>query len=76
MESLLAPLQEPKESVEVRMPILTEDFRACGEQVISGLEAYAKVHDGRQIAPDNHEASGYLWERRRRRMVSPAAQRP
>ena len=46
LESLLAPLQEPKESVEVRMPILTEDFRACGEQVISGLEAYAKVHDG------------------------------
>ena len=55
LESLLAPLQEPKESVEVRMPILTEDFRACGEQVISGLEAYAKVHDGWQIAPDNHE---------------------
>ena len=55
LESLLAPLQEPKESVEVRMPILTEDFRACGEQVISGLEAYAKVHDGWQFAPDNHE---------------------
>lgn len=55
LESLLAPLQEPKESVEVRMPILAEDFRACGERVISGLEAYAKAHSGWQIAPDNHE---------------------
>ncbi len=55
LESLLAPLQEPKESVEVRMPILTEDFRACGERVISALEAYAKAHNGWQIAPDNHE---------------------
>lgn len=55
LESLLAPLQEPKESVEVRMPILTEDFRACGERVISGLEDYAKAHNGWQIAPDNHE---------------------
>ena len=55
LESLLAPLQEPKESVEVRMPILAEDFKACGEQVISGLETYAKAHKGWQIAPDNHE---------------------
>lgn len=55
LDSLLTPLQEPKESVEVRMPILAEDFRACGEQVISGLEDYAKTHGGWQIAPDNHE---------------------
>lgn len=55
LDSLLAPLQEPKESVEVRMPILAEDFRACGERVISGLETYAKAHGGWQIAPDNHE---------------------
>ena len=39
----------------VRMPIFTEDFRACVLQVISGLEAYDFVHDGWQIAPDNHE---------------------
>lgn len=55
LESLLEPLQEPKESVEVRMPILTEDFRTCGERVISGLEDYAKAHNGWQIAQDNHE---------------------
>ena len=42
--SLLAPLQEPKESVEVRMPILTEDFpEPAASRCISGLEAYAKV---------------------------------
>ena len=59
LESLLAPLQEPKESVEVRMPILTEDFRACGEQVISGLEAYAKVHDAGRLLRIITRASGY-----------------
>lgn len=52
--SLLAPLREPAEEKEVRLPILAEDFRACGQGVIAALEAYAKAQ-GWQIAPDNRE---------------------
>ena len=51
---LLRPLREAAEEKEIRLPILEEDFRACGERVIDGLLAYAKAHQW-QIAPDNHE---------------------
>ena len=54
LEDLLAPLEEPVEAVEVRVPILEEDFRARGSQVIGELEAYAKAQ-GWAIAPDNFE---------------------
>lgn len=54
LESMLEALKEPVESVELRFPILKEDFRACGESVIAGLEAYAKEHHW-DIAPDNRE---------------------
>lgn len=54
LEDLLAPLQEPVESEEVRVPILEEDFRARGQEVIAALEAHAR-EQGWQIAPDNHE---------------------
>ena len=54
LDSLLAPLAEPAEASEVRLPILEEDFRACGNQVIAQLEGYAR-EQGWQIAPDNRE---------------------
>lgn len=54
LEDLLAPLEEPAESEEVRVPILAEDFRARGQEVIAALEAHAR-EQGWQIAPDNHE---------------------
>ena len=54
LEDLLAPLEEPVEAVEVRVPIVEEDFRARGSQVIGELEAYAKAQ-GWAIAPDNFE---------------------
>ena len=44
----------PAEAAEVRLPILEEDFRACGNQVIAQLEGYAR-EQGWQIAPDNRE---------------------
>ena len=38
------------------MPILTEDFRACGEQVISlDWKPTPRFTMAAQIAPDNHE---------------------
>ena len=54
LNDLLAPLQEPAEAQEVRVPILEEDFRARGEALIAALEDHAKAQ-GWQIAPDNHE---------------------
>jgi len=55
LESLLAPLAEPAEAVELRLPIQEENFRECGERVINDLQAYAQKQTGWQIAPDNRE---------------------
>lgn len=55
LEVLLAPLAEPVEAVELRLPIKVENFRECGEKVIHDLEAYAKKQPNWQIAPDNRE---------------------
>ena len=54
LEDLLAPLREPAEAAEVRLPITEEDFRARGEALIAALEEYAKAQ-GWAIAPDNRE---------------------
>ena len=54
LESLLEKLAEPKEAMELRLPITQEAFRECGEQIIAGLEEYAKAHSW-DIAPDNRE---------------------
>ena len=55
LESLLEPLAEPAEAIELRFPIQDENFRECGEKVVSGLEAYAKQQPDWTIAPDNRE---------------------
>jgi len=54
LDSLLAPLQEPAEAREIRLPITEETFRPCGEKVLRLLEDYA-VKQGWDIAPDNRE---------------------
>ncbi len=54
LNDLLAPLREPAEAQEVRIPILEDDFRARGEALIASLEAHAKAQ-GWHIAPDNRE---------------------
>ncbi len=55
LQSLIASLEEPVESVEFRMNILVEDFKTYGQNVIDGLTAYAAACNGWSIAPDNHE---------------------
>ena len=42
------------EAAEVRLPITEENFRACGEALITALEAYAQEQNW-AIAPDNRE---------------------
>ena len=55
LESLLADLKEPAESMEFRMPLLAEDFAAYGSEVISALTEYAKAQPGWTLASPNYE---------------------
>ncbi len=55
LESLIADLGEPKESVEFRMNIKLEDFKAYGQAVIDDLMEYASKQDGWSLAPNNFE---------------------
>lgn len=54
LEDLLAPLREPAEAAEVRLPITEENFSARGRAVIASLEEYA-MENSWDIAPDNRE---------------------
>ena len=55
LESIIADLAEPAESIEFRMNILLDDFKPYGLQVIDELKAYAEKQDGWSIAPSNYE---------------------
>jgi len=55
LESLIASLEEPAESVEFRMNILLEDFKEYGQKVIDELTAYAANQPGWSLAPSNYE---------------------
>ncbi len=54
LDSLIAALAEPAEGVELRFHIEEEDFRACGNAVLEGLEAYAQ-EKGWAVADDSRE---------------------
>ncbi len=55
LESLIASLEEPAESVEFRMNILVEDFKNYGTEVIESLKEYAAKQSGWSLASDNYE---------------------
>ena len=55
LESLIAELEEPAESVEFRMNILEEDFKTYGQRVIDDLTAYVATRPGWSLAPSNFE---------------------
>ena len=55
LESMIASLEEPAESVEFRMNILQDDFKAYGQTVIDELTAYAQSKEGWSLAPSNYE---------------------
>ena len=55
LESMIASLEEPAESVEFRMNIKLEDFKAYGQQVIDELTAFAATKEGWSLAPSNFE---------------------
>ena len=51
---LIAALEEPMESNELRFNITEEDFRPVGEKILADLEAYGKK-EGWQVADDSFE---------------------
>ena len=55
LESMIASLEEPAESIEFRMNILLDDFKPYGQQVIDELTAYAEKQEGWSLAPSNYE---------------------
>ncbi len=55
LESLIATLEEPAESMEFRMNILLDEFKPYGQQVIDALTAYAEKQAGWSLAPSNYE---------------------
>ncbi len=52
---LLDGLREPVESVEIRLPVLAEDFAVAAKQTIEHVLEYASGHEEWHIAPDNRE---------------------
>lgn len=55
LSSLLDGLREPVESVEIRLGILAEDFRAAGQAAIETVLSHTLDHPEWQLAPDNRE---------------------
>lgn len=56
LSSLIDELQEPVESVAIRLPILdTEDFRAAGQEVIETILSHTLSNPEWKLAPDNRE---------------------
>ncbi len=55
LASLIDTLEEPKESMEFRMNILTDDFKAYGQDVLDKLNEYAKTQKAWSLEKDNYE---------------------
>ena len=53
--SLIADLQEPVESTEIRLTITDPDFREAGKNAIAQVLDYANAAEHWHIAPDNRE---------------------
>lgn len=52
---LIADLQQPAETQEIRFKILAREVRVYGEQVIQDLAAFVDKTAGMTIDPENHE---------------------
>ena len=54
---LISSLEEPKEAIEVRLPIDAKDFGVYGDQVLAGLEVWVKSKEdkGMSLVEPNYE---------------------
>lgn len=55
IDDLISSLEEPAESTEVRIPILLDDFKEYGENVIRKLTEYAENRAGWTVEKENYE---------------------
>lgn len=55
IDSLISTLREPAESVEIRIPILLDDFKEYGENVISSLRNHYSEKEGFWVEEENYE---------------------
>lgn len=55
LDDLIATLEEPAESAEIRLNIMEEDFRAAGNILIERLTQTCEKDAHCHVAPDNHE---------------------
>jgi phosphomannomutase len=55
LTDLIANLQEPVESQELRIKIATDDFQAYGNKVIDLMQTFAASQSDWQIVPNNYE---------------------
>ncbi|RZM82563.1 phosphomannomutase/phosphoglucomutase [Leptolyngbya iicbica] len=55
LTDLIANLQEPVESQELRLKILEPDFKTHGNQVITQLQTFVAEQPGWAIVPNNYE---------------------
>ena len=55
LTDLIANLQEPVESQELRIKIATEDFQTYGNKVIEQMQAFALSQTDWKIVPNNYE---------------------
>jgi phosphomannomutase len=55
LTDLIANLQEPVESQELRIKIATDDFQAYGNQVIDLMQTFAASQSDWKIVPNNYE---------------------
>lgn len=64
LESLLQALPEPAEAVELRMPILAENFREVGNQILDSLRHCASHQPHWHIDPDSCEGVRISFDER------------
>lgn len=62
IEGILAPLQMPAEEKEVRFSILSDDFKAYGEEIIKKLEVSFNEDKQFKLADDNREGLRVITE--------------
>ncbi|MEO0869333.1 MAG: phosphomannomutase/phosphoglucomutase [Cyanobacteria bacterium J06642_11] len=55
LTDLIASLQEPKESREIRLKIMAEDFKTQGEKVIQKLQTFVATQPDWKLVPNNYE---------------------
>jgi phosphomannomutase len=55
LTDLIANLQEPVESKEIRIKIIADDFQSVGHQVIAQMQIFAASQSDWTIVPNNYE---------------------